>query len=190
MADASKVTLIQGTTISTPDRAMWSATAPSKPTLNNYLYSIGLFDLVQWRAISVKNADPAADHRGSPWFQFPTPPQTYEISEPAATNIVPTQGGGKFVESQGSIIKDIRLAGTVGLRPNPVTSNLSEGLTQATGVSLSVPQSLNRWLNDDRGLRPKEITGFDDITFLRNLFRCGRAGLAWAVIVPCWTPHV
>ena len=167
-----KISLIEGTTIAHPDRRFWSATPPANPTPVNYLYSLGLFDLVTYKALKLPGADPAEAYRGSPWFQFPTPPQAYELSEPAATTIVPTQGGGKFVESQGSIIKDIRLSGTVGLRPNPPSSNLlPAGLSNVTGVSLSIPKSLGSFLNDERGLSPKEITGFDDITFLRNIFR-------------------
>ena len=174
MAEGSKVTLVQGTTISRPDRGMWAATAARKPTALRYTYSLGLFDLVKWKAIQLGGADPAEAVRGSPWFQFPTPPQTYEISEPAATTIVPTQGGGKFVESQGSIIKDLRLSGTVGLRPSPVSTNiLPEGLANATGLSITPPTILQQalWNDPYTGLPKKEITGFDDITFLRNLFR-------------------
>lgn len=169
----STKSLVQTTTISRPDRGMWAETAARRPTALRYTYSLGLFDLVQWKAIQLGGADPAEAVRGSPWFQFPTPPQTYDIVEPAATTIVPTQGGGKFVESQGSIIKDLRLTGTVGLRPSPVMAEILPGLAEATGVELTVPSSLQTalWNDPYTGLHKKEITGFDDITFLRNLFR-------------------
>lgn len=168
----AKLTLIEGRTISTPDRRFWDGTASIPPTYIDYTYSIGLFDLVTWSALGVPEADPAEGWRGTPWFQFPTPPQLYEVSENAATVITPTQNGGKFVESQGSIFKDIRLSGTVGLRPNVPDSNLlPSGLSKATGLTLSVLKTVSLFTNDNRGLSPKEITGFDDITFLRNLFR-------------------
>jgi hypothetical protein len=138
------------------------------------MYSIGLLDLTNFTAVEIPGADPAFDYagRGEPWFRFPTPPSQYEITEPASTTIVPTQDGGKFIENQGSIFKDIRIAGTVGLRPAPVSTELVPGLAKATGVSLEVPPVISdTFFNDERGLRPEEITGLDDITFLRNIFR-------------------
>lgn len=174
MADDSSSTanssLIEVTTVAIPDRKFWNFQAPRKPAQLNVLYSLGLLDITTQEAVTVHNADPA--NRGSKWFQFPTPPQSYNLTETGATVIVPTQMGGKFVESQGCIFRDIRLSGTVGIRPNPVGSNLlPEGLTEATGLTLSKPKALSMLSNDDRGLDPKEITGFDDIMFLRNIFR-------------------
>jgi hypothetical protein len=99
-------------------------------------------------------------------------PQSYECSEPASTTITPTQEGGKFIESHGSLFKDIRIGGTVGFRPNPVSTELVKGLGEATGIQVSIPNSaLQVFSNDERGLSPKEATGFDDILFLRNIFR-------------------
>jgi hypothetical protein len=166
----SRLSLIESNTMAEPDRKFWNFTAPSSPKELNVLYSLGLFDLVTQKAFSIPKADPA--RRGSPWFQFPIPPQAYSLTETGATVVVPTQWGGKFVESQGCIFRDIRLSGTVGIRPNPVGSNLlPAGLTQATGLTLSMPKTLSMFTNDDRGLDPDEITGFDDIIFLRNIFR-------------------
>lgn len=168
----AKVSLIESATLSLADEKFWGETAVANPTYINYTYSLGLLDLVTWKNYELKNADPAARRRGSAWFQFPTPPQTYELSENAAVNIIPTQNGGKFIESHGSVFKDIRLTGTVGLRPSAVDSNLlPAGVTQTTGLVLSMPKSLGFLTTDERGLPKKEITGFDDITFLRNLFR-------------------
>jgi hypothetical protein len=168
----AKVSLIEKMSLTPVNREFWGTTAVSKPTFANYTYSLGLWDMVTWKTYALKNADPAAKYRGTSWFQFPTPPQAYELSENAATNIIPTQNGGKFVESHGSIFKDIRLSGTVGLRPSPVDSNLlPSSVTGVTGVSLNIPKSLGFLTNDERGLPKKEITGYDDIIFLRNLFR-------------------
>jgi hypothetical protein len=166
--------LIDRNTIAQPDRRYWGVRADMGSELR-YMYSIGLLDLGRnFTAVEVKGADPAFDYkgRGAPWFTFPTPPSQYEITEPASTTIVPTQDGGKFIESQGSIFKDIRIAGTVGLRPAPVGNELVPGLSKATGVSLNIPSTVaDLWVNDERGLRTDEITGLDDITFLRNIFR-------------------
>jgi hypothetical protein len=143
------------------------------------MWSIGLIDLNTFEAVAIKGADPANEYkgRGEPWFTFPTPPSQYEISEPAATNITPTQDGGKYIEHQGNIFKEIRIAGTVGLRPNPVSNELIPGLSKDTGVVINTPTTIANLAasdvigNDYRGLRPAEITGLDDITFLRNIFR-------------------
>lgn len=189
MATKSKSLLLtEKQTLARPDRKFWGIAATDGAKLS-LLYSIGLYDLVSRRTVYVDGMDPA--NRGQPWFQFPTPPQSYEIAEPAATTITPTQDGGKFVESHGSIFKDIRIGGTVGLRPSPVSrQNLIPGaVTQATGITLSRPASLDiaqdleraatgsggvlgRFTGrDERGLSPKEATGFDDMMFLRNIFR-------------------
>lgn len=165
--------LIEQSSVSVPDRRFWGVAAESQSRSTiRFTYSIGLWDLDTYKTYAIPNADPAAKIRGTDWFQFPVPPQTYELSEIAATSIVPTQGGGKFVESQGSIFKDIRLTGTVGLRPSPVDNNiLPEAFTGVTGLSLEKPKVLSLLSMDERGLPSKEITGFDDITFLRNIFR-------------------
>jgi hypothetical protein len=168
--------LIDKSTMSQPDRRYWgTAVSAGAPELR-YMYSIGLLDLEDLSAVSIPGADPANNYvgRGEPWFTFPIPPSTYNVSEPAATVITPTQDGGKFVESQGNIFKDIQIAGTVGLRPNPASNELIPGLAAKTGVSLTLPQTplgKNASFNDERGLKPSEITGLDDITFLRNIFR-------------------
>jgi hypothetical protein len=169
----ARTSLIEGIRLTPVDPKFWGATAVMQPTEVNYTYALGLWDLVTESAYIVENADPAHKYRNSAgWFRFPTPPQTYELAENAATNIVATQNGGKFVESQGSLFKDIRLSGTVGLRPNPVDTNLiPSDVANATGLALTIPKSLGFLTNDERGLPKKEITGFDDITFLRNLFR-------------------
>lgn len=164
--------LLDKRTIAQPDRRFWGVQS-SYGSYNFFLYSIGLYDLQTNQSINIPGADPARDYngRGTPHFQFPTPPKMYEIVEPASTTIVPTQDGGKFVESQGSIFKDIRIGGTVGLRPHPRanTNLLPAGFTKATGISLDRPSLLQS--KDERGLDPAEITGQDDIIFLRNIFR-------------------
>lgn len=180
MAGKSKsLVLVDRRTIAQPDRRYWGTRATYGSELR-FMYSIGLLNLDTFQQVAIPGADPANEYkgRGEPWFTFPTPPQQYEISEPAATTIIPTQDGGKYVESQGNIFKEIRISGTVGLRPNPVSNELFPELTSATGVSLQRPSIVDTGvpgvfggLNDERGLRPAEITGLDDITFLRNIFR-------------------
>jgi hypothetical protein len=171
---------LEGPTTSLVDRGFWNYSSPSKPSVANYLYQIGLWDLEKSEIIEIDGADPVADVRGNPWYQFPVPPQSYEMTENPSTIVTPTQGGGKFIESQGVLFRDVRLSGTVGLRPHAGSNNLiPAGITAATGVSVSIPPTLtNLGLNVDEetGLPKdikgkKEITGYDDIIFLRNLFR-------------------
>jgi hypothetical protein len=180
MAANTGIKLIERSTLARPDRKYWGASPVSGSPELRYMYSIGLLDLDSRRAVAIDQADPAYNYvgRGDPWFRFPTPPKTYEISEPAATVVIPTQDGGKFIENQGSIFKDISITGTVGFRPNPITDELIPGLASQTGITVNSPLSnitdpaTGRLFNkDERGLNPAEITGLDDITFLRNIFR-------------------
>jgi hypothetical protein len=101
-------------------------------------------------------------------FFFRVPPKVHEMDEPFATTIVPTQNGGKYVESHGSILKNVRVSGTTGLRPNkrgPTTIPLLGITTEA--LSNLIPGDFTA----ERKLPEGEVTGFDDIIFLRNLFR-------------------
>lgn len=173
MAD---LTLSKASSISIPDRKFWGTTKGLTPVGGQYalssVYSFAVWDLENDEIASADfyDLDPAG-RTNLAIFQFPVPPSSYEMTEPVATTIIPTQDGGKFVESHGSIFKDIRVAGTVGLRPNVPSTEVFPGLQESTGVSIQVPSTLQTLTNDDRGLNPKEATGFDDIIFLRNLFR-------------------
>jgi len=169
---AESYSLVQASSLSNPDPKFWGFCGTGASKELSKLFSIGLYDLQLYNYINYKEP---LNGRGVPHpvtyalYYFTTPPQSYEISEPASVQIVPTQDGGKFVESQGSIFKDIRLSGTVGFRPNPITNELFPGLEAAGGPSLSIPSFLTS--KDGRGLNPKESTGFDELIFLRNIFR-------------------
>ncbi len=164
------------TTVSTPDRRWWGYNAEFTTQLAQ-IYSISIWNLETNEIQSFNPVNPESRTVKQGVFPggaqleytFITPPQSYEISEPAATSIIATQDGGKFVESHGNIFKDIRLNGTVGLRPNPPSKELIQGLEANTGISLNVPSILQP--KDNRGLDPEERTGFDEIIHLRNMFR-------------------
>jgi hypothetical protein len=168
--------LRQASSINVPDRRFWGTSKGIKPSYKatelSSIYSFSIWDLEKNEIADASpyRLDPA-NRTNWAWFQFPTPPSQYEITEPSATTITPTQDGGMFVESHGSVFKDIRISGTVGLRPNVPTSEVFSGLQASTGVSIQYPSTLQTLSNDERGLNPKEATGFDDIIFLRNLFR-------------------
>jgi len=169
-------------TMAHPDRRWWKFDGYTNPKTLSTLYSIGIMNLEKLAYIQLPpDVDPANRVSGTTNFnlmggtralyEFPVPPQSYELAEPTTTMIVPTQDGGKFIESHGSVFKDIRVSGTVGLRPRPIAVGTFSGLNALGGPTLSLPGFLADFLKDERGLDPQEITGFDDIIFLRNLFR-------------------
>lgn len=180
MADTKALVLRTSIPASAVERRFWATATSGKILGMSYsgssgvvlssAYSIFLLDLATNSPMVIPGLDPAG-RTDEALYQFPMAPQQYECVEPASTTITPTQEGGKFVESQGSLFKDIRISGTVGFRPNPASTELIPGLGNATGVQLTMPSALQQLFNDERGLSPNEATGFDDIIFLRNIFR-------------------
>lgn len=148
------------------------------------LYSLALIDqdatfpnnIVQFPGVDPGGQNNrAADEGGGSHaeYYFRVPPKVNEISEPFATTIVPTQNGGKYVESHGTIIRQIRIQGTTGLRPNkraPSTIPLL-GISTAAFEAVISPFLNPGDLIKRNKIPSDEITGFDDIIFLRNMFR-------------------
>jgi hypothetical protein len=110
------------------------------------------------------------------------PPKVLEFSEPFATNVQATQNGGKYVESYGSIIKQIKVSGTTGLRPNKSTTtrilgnNVNTSGIPILGSQLQTQANqlgtlLGNGFSNSSGIPADEATGHDDIIFLRNIFR-------------------
>lgn len=149
------------------------------------LYSIALYDVVRDEILPAVGLDPAERTAAAEYF-FSVPPKVHEFDEPFATSIVNTQDGGKFVESYGSIIKSIRISGTTGVRPNKTLPTFDEG-TFTTGIEgdnpfafsldpglKSTPESrfsLSTFSTGRRKIPVSEVTGHDDVIFLRNIFR-------------------
>lgn len=146
---------------------------PYDPTIG-HLYSLVLWDLRRNQVITNPELDPAG-RRTSAEFNFLVPPKVHEMKEPFATTIVPTQNGGKYVESHGSLIRNVRLQGTTGLRPhkNSGFSALRDiPLLGGFGDLADATSSLLTQGFANRDTIPEsEITGLDDILFLRNIFR-------------------
>lgn len=132
------------------------------------LYSLVLYDTVADATLASPGLDPANRTQNAEYF-FRVPPKTHELQEPFATTIQGTQDGGKYIESYGSIIKSLRVSGTTGLRPNKSSSPTVPLL----GVSEAQLNTLiGNGLNDSvRRIPADEKTGYDDIIFLRNIFR-------------------
>lgn len=65
-------------------------------------------------------------------FVFPIPPKQYDVSEPFANTITPTEGNSVIVEEYGTIIGDLRVEGTFGLSDKAVSGY--EGAINAGGI--------------------------------------------------------
>lgn len=143
-----------------PDRAFWAGGA--RGNLLSGFYAFAIFDTDRLEIIGGAHLDPARRSEVAE-FIFRVPPKQMDTAEPAAVTVVPTQDGGKFIEHQGQIFKDITLSGTTGLRPNKTPSN------DFLGVKL--PSFAQPDPAQDTGLQINEATGFDDFFWLRNLFR-------------------
>jgi hypothetical protein len=85
-------------------------------------------------------------------YFFNLHPSSISVSEPFTTQLVPTQGGGVYAESQGAIFRTLNLAGTTGYRPS---------------VSGAVPDNLTNVIPHQVG----ESTGYLNFLKLRNVFR-------------------
>lgn len=163
--------------LSTPsdkERTQAIYTGPYNPTVGS-LYGISLFDLDLREVISVPaNADPSRTRTSAEYF-FTVPPKAHDMSEPFATNIVHTQGGGKFVESHGVLTRTVTLSGTTGIRPSQKAGRLAtvplfgEALTNIQDTLETLTG--RGFLVNDTTIPAGEATGYDDIIFLRNLFR-------------------
>lgn len=144
--------------------------APLDAIIEN-LYSIALWDIELNDVIIAPDLDPAKLRTQAAEYNFSVPPKIHEMKEPFSTTIIPTQNGGKYIESQGSILKSVRLQGTTGLRPHkgaPFAIPLLGGITDSLDV-LSFSRIAD--FSNRTTLDATEITGYDDILFLRNLFR-------------------
>lgn len=133
-------------------------------------------------ALSIGPSSAVRDNK-SPEYAFRLPPRVHEFTEPFATNIVGTQNGGKYVESHGSPIKDIRLSGTTGFRPHRndskslkvfgIDTKLSGPLAQSINLAglNATPNLAGTLLGQPSAWGENEALGHDDIMFLRNMFR-------------------
>ena len=85
-------------------------------------------------------------------YFFNLHPRAISVSEPFATQIVPTQGSGIYVESQGVVLRTLSISGTTGYRPSigKIRTNDPSGV-----------------INHETG----EPTGFLNFIQLRNVFR-------------------
>lgn len=93
-------------------------------------------------------------------------PQQLSVSEPFATAVSFRQGGGKFVESRGQIIKQARIAGTTGYIPTPSAASRIR-IPTATSTGRNLLADTSQAAEDSRADR----SGFAAFHSLRQLFR-------------------
>lgn len=135
------------------------------------LYSVFLWDLDRLEIPGDTRLDPAQQRLRAEFF-FNVPPKSIETTEPFTTRVTPTQNGGKFIESHGSIFKDIRIQGTTGLRPKKAAPSQVPLFNPQPFSTLAAPfQDGLDFFTEVRTIPEDEVTGFDDIHFLRNIFR-------------------
>lgn len=160
-------------TIARPNTDFQFVGAERTPIIER-MFSLFVWDLEQNEVVSdIAGLDPAADRnvRGrtnKAEYFFRVPPKTHDMDEPFATHITPTQGGGKYVESHGSILKEIRISGTTGLRPKKIQA--TEAIP-VLGITEDQLRGLVQVDTKPSAISAQEATGIDDIIFLRNIFR-------------------
>lgn len=133
-------------------------------------YSIFLWDLTTGTIPQDGKLDPSGTRVNAEYF-FTVPPKAISMTEPFTTKVIPTQNGGKFIESHGSIFKEIRVQGTTGLRPRKGAPSSIPLLNTSAFETLVTPLGNPAAFTEIRQLPTEEVTGFDDIHFLRNIFR-------------------
>ena len=142
------------------------------------LYSLVIYDARNQTAyVPPISLDPA-NRRTSAEYFFTVPPKVHEMTEPFSTTIIPTQDGGRFVESHGSILKEIRISGTTGFRPNKSLQGQDVPLfrqgavNQANFIEDAITSPfIGAQSQRQTELLKREQTGYDDIVFLKNIFR-------------------
>lgn len=152
-------------TISRSDRAMSAYIAPE---VVGKIYSIFLWDVEKGEVATSTEYD-VTDQSTTLEHFFTVPPKSVSMSEPFATSIAPSQNGGIYTESHGSLIRLVNISGTTGVRPH----KLGKGSQSAAALQSSDGQASSEILPFDYslGLNPNEITGHDSAINLRNLFR-------------------
>lgn len=157
------------TTISTDAIRQYTALGGLNSDVIQRLFSLFILDVETNKVVPAPDLDPSKTRATAEYF-FRVPPKSFEIGEPMSTHIVPTQNNGMFIESHGNIFKQIKLQGTTGLRPNK-SSVTPEQIPLLSASVDSIVQTFTTSPISTQTLPATEVTGHDDIIFLRNLFR-------------------
>lgn len=101
-------------------------------------------------------------------FEFTLNPQSIEQDEEGAVAITPTQGGGKFIENQGNIFKDIIISGTTGFLPPKAVKNPA---IPGTAALASAFDQLTDADQQNARVAGASVSGYHEFHRLRRLFR-------------------
>ncbi len=149
-----------------------------KPDLNLFKRYRASFNYGFWLEIpGVTNYSTVPDSED--WLVLNLNPQSYDLTEPAATAVAITQGGGKFVESRGGVLKQLNIGGTTGYLPTESNvifrRSISKGalLTGAQAIVGANKGSSNRLFieTEDAENERAERSGFAAWHRLNYLFR-------------------
>jgi len=103
-------------------------------------------------------------------FILPLPPQSIEESEEAAVTIIPTQDGGKFIENNGNLFKDITLSGTTGFLPRANLAGVGDG-SPINPLAKAYAQASGQPAGADVASVRSSVSGYTVFHKLRSLFR-------------------
>lgn len=98
-------------------------------------------------------------------YIFEVNPQSIQMREPNAVSIQPTQGGGKFIENQGNIEKELVISGTTGFLPLKSMRKPGTGLL-AQNIASKLPSSSAQMRSD-----LAKVSGYHRFHVLRSMFR-------------------
>ncbi len=105
------------------------------------------------------------------WVVLDLNPQQIRMSEPVATSLTFTQGGGKIRESRGGLVKPISISGTTGFTPLPQAQALHSVSPKNIVKSQPVRGSLIPADKEQLDTLLAERSGFWAFHRLRHLFR-------------------
>lgn len=150
------------------------------PPLENWAAQTFAYGFLLDRSASLDYTGNAAPNQsGRSGFAKPEPddlhllnlnPQSLHMSEPFATAVLPSQGGGKFVESHGGVMKSLSIRGTTGFMP-PVAPYAQHMKTPAQMLAEVGAANLSEFELAQTNLRQSNQTGFFEFYRLRKLFR-------------------
>lgn len=141
------------------------------PPLNNWTAQTFAYGFLLDRSGTVDYSGNASPNQsGKTGFFNPSPddihllnlnPNAISMDEPIATDVDYTQGGGKFIESRGGLLKPVSIRGTTGFLPP-----IAPYATHMQGPTFSVTDDLS--VIERQGERQ---SGFYEFYHLRRLFR-------------------
>jgi len=144
------------------------------------MYSVMLWDTDTGEVFTSSEYD-VSDTSDTVEHFFTVPPKAISMKEPFSTHIQTTQSGGVYSEGHGSLIKQINVSGTTGVRPHkknrlarpaPGIETTASRLAQAGGQAAPAGSTTPTTARASAiGLEPSEITGHDSVMSLRNVFR-------------------